>query len=329
MDPLISVIVPVYNVEMYLDACVTSIVQQTYRNLEIILVDDGSTDRSGELCERWMLSDSRIHVIHQANCGLSAARNAGLDAANGALIAFVDSDDLLDLKCYENLYRCMTQFDVPVVQCDYLTFEGDWNTPKSRQQPEHTLINRERIFEGIEVNFVVAWNKLYRRELFRTLRYPVGRCHEDEFVAHHLLWEAEDVAWLHEVLYFYRRRAGSITMGSITLRTLDGLDAIRDRIEFCMSLNRFDLVSYSLDTLLAATERLYFQKDAFSSDVWDTFCEGITKDARRWKTLENRGQKRRWFWLQTTPELCRWALQCQKSTEKWLVPLKNMLKTWI
>lgn len=326
MDPLISVVVPVYQVAAYLDPCVESIVAQTYRQLEIILVDDGSTDGSGALCDRWAKRDPRIRVIHQSNQGLSMARNAGIDAASGPLLAFVDSDDLLHPTCYEKLYRVMVEYGVPLVQCDFFPFENPQELPAPPDQPECTQMDRDTVFRGITEELVVAWNKLYKTELFRQIRYPAGRRHEDEFAAHRLFWEAERLAWIHEPLYFYRQRPGSITAGTVDLHTLDSLDAMRDRIDFCLSVGRPDLAVWSMDTLLANTEKLYFRKKEFPPDVWKIFCAGISADARRWRGLENTGQKRRWFWLRTTPEQCQRALKRQQKKERWLIPLKNKLK---
>lgn len=230
--PLISVIVPVYKVEPYLDRCVQSIVDQTYTNLEIILVDDGSPDNCPAMCDAWAAKDSRIRVIHKANGGLSDARNAGMAIAKGEYIGFVDSDDWISEDYIDYLYRAVVERNADISACDIrIVYE--------MSSAEHSAFNCERytaeqaldtLTRG-ETFRAVAWNKLYRRDLLEGERFPVGRYHEDEFFTYRILAKAERLSYVDCGLYFYFQRQGSI-MNSVSLKHLDTLDAYLERIAF-------------------------------------------------------------------------------------------------
>lgn len=227
-QPLISVIVPVYKVEPYLERCVSSIVGQTYRNLEIILVDDGSPDGCGRLCDAWAERDSRIRVIHKENGGLSDARNAGLEIASGDYIALIDSDDVADVHMLSLLAQAMETADADIAECDYVKFREE-EPPFAAEisgvaevfGTEEALgeLLRERTFH------YTAWNKLYRREIFDGLRYEVGKLHEDVFLTYQAFGKARRIAKVGSALYGYRQRGGSIMGMAFSLRNLDSLEA--------------------------------------------------------------------------------------------------------
>lgn len=207
MMPLISVVVPVYNVEECLDACVESIVSQSYKNLEIILINDGSTDFSGVKCDRWRENDKRIIVIHQKNMGLSGARNSGIDRCTGEWITFIDSDDVVDLDYVAHLYGLTEKYKVLIAQCA----NGDL---QERTELIVDVIDREIKSSEFLLSFhyqTTAWGKIYKKELFREVRYPVGMIHEDMAVTYKLVYAAQNIAFTNEILYFVRQRAGSIT----------------------------------------------------------------------------------------------------------------------
>lgn len=234
--PLISIIVPVYNVEKYLPTCVDSILAQSYERFELILVDDGSPDKSPQICDAYAATDERVRVIHQENGGLSAARNAGLDAARGELIGFVDSDDSISPTMYESLLRAMTAADADISLCNYLLV--DEAGARSSDGPglrDEVVTGRESILRRLEGEgswyWVIAWNKLYRRALFDGLRYPLKKLHEDEFLIHHLLLRCEKAASIAEAHYDYRQHPASITGGGFSLRRLDGAEAQFSRAE--------------------------------------------------------------------------------------------------
>lgn len=232
-EDLISVIVPVYNVAGYVDVCINSIISQTYRNLEILLVDDGSTDDSGSICDRYAEKDSRIVVLHKENGGLSDARNYALDRARGEMIAFVDGDDWIHPRMYEVMQNVMNETQSDLVTCGFERENKDFvkevvNISLSDVQ----LLTRDDAMSDIDIPLVVAWNKLYRRSLFDGIRYPVGKLHEDEFIIHRILWKCRQIAVISSALYFYTEREGSIIARMTPVRIHDALEAFEDRILF-------------------------------------------------------------------------------------------------
>ena len=231
--PLVSIIIPVYKVEKYIRQCLDSVVNQTYAHLEILLIDDGSPDRCGVICDEYALADPRIKVIHQANGGLSAARNAGLDIASGDLIAFADSDDFLAENMIETMVRRLTQTQADLVICD-IAFCSDqqevWSNGASL--PDRTFTLAEFVEEDQPSQYIVAWNKLYRRFLFDNVRYPVGYIHEDKAVIHHILGQCHTISTIPQALYFYRQTPGSIMNAPVTIKRTDRLTALADRLQY-------------------------------------------------------------------------------------------------
>ena len=237
--PEISVIVPVYGVREYLPACLKSLTSQTFRDFELILVDDGSTDGSGAICDAWAGRDGRIRVIHKPNGGLSSARNAGLDRAKGRYIAFVDSDDTVLPDYLAFLYSAIQrkQADMAIAAVEDVDDSGAPLPARVVTAPA-----REGVFSGRSLlpclyrpsgaYYVVAWNKLYAAPLWRTLRYPEGRNNEDEAVIHRLLLASRRVVCSGRVVYHYRLRPGSICRAGVSPSSFDGVDALCDRYSF-------------------------------------------------------------------------------------------------
>lgn len=237
-DPLISIVVPVYRVEAYLERCVDSLLVQTYDNLEIILVDDGSPDRCPALCDAYAEKDPRVCVIHQENRGLSGARNAGIDQAQGEYLAFVDSDDYVSPFFVEVLYELLQESGCAIGQCRFSYVKGE--PLQDRQETAFSIYRGESLMEqlyGLEeeaTQFVVAWNKLYRTELFQQtgIRYPQGRIHEDEATTYRLFHEAKKLAFSERTLYgYYVENTGSIT-SVFSAKRLHWLTAQEERIDF-------------------------------------------------------------------------------------------------
>lgn len=222
-NPLISVIVPVYNVEAYLPRCVESIRNQTYQNLEIILVDDGSKDRSNVLCDEYALKDSRIRVIHKENGGLSSARNAGIDAAQGEYLAFVDSDDWIEPDTYETMLAAAQKYSVKLVcagRYDVRAKTGEKKVGLCPQKEE--CISGEalagRIFTWNQCDSS-ACDKFFHRSLFREFRFPFGKVCEDVPVMYRIALEAAGAAMLNKPVYNYFHRSGSITTSRLSEKT--------------------------------------------------------------------------------------------------------------
>lgn len=230
---LISLIVPIYKVEAYLDRCVRSLVAQTYQNLEIILVDDGSPDNCPAMCDAWAERDSRITVIHKENGGLSDARNAGMEIAAGEYIAFVDSDDWVSVHYIEALYRAVQKTGAEIAACDVVV-AYDENTQVPPLDTSLRLCSAEEaigdILRGSGFR-AVAWNKLYRKSILENERYPVGKFHEDEFFTYRILAKAKKLVYVDCGLYFYYQRPDSI-MNSVSMKHLDALDAYLERLAF-------------------------------------------------------------------------------------------------
>lgn len=238
-SPLISVIIPVYKVEKYLDACVGSVVDQTYKNLEIILVDDGSPDRCPAMCDAWAEKDARIRVIHKKNGGLSDARNAGLKIAAGGYVSFVDSDDFTEKSMTKKLLFACEKYDADVAECGYLEFEKEEETfhALKSEMPEVIVKGPAEALNDLldESTFkVVAWNKLYRKELFKGLGFETGRQHEDVFFTYRAFGASRRVAKVEEPLYAYRKRDDSIMGNQFSLKNLDAAEACRRRYYYML-----------------------------------------------------------------------------------------------
>ena len=210
-NPKISVIIPIYRVEPYLRKCVESVLAQTYQNLEIILVDDGSPDNCGAICDVFAAKDSRVRVIHQKNSGVSAARNAGLAAAGGEWIGWVDSDDWIEPKMFEMLLRAVQETGADISVC------GHWDEYRNRTEPSgwpvRQIMNTEQALGELLENGRMKnllWDRLFHRTLFDNIPFPEGRTYEDIAVMHWLFLRAQKVVCLPERLYHYRQREGSI-----------------------------------------------------------------------------------------------------------------------
>lgn len=210
--PLISIIVPVYNVEGYLKKCLNSICDQTYKNLEIIIVDDGSTDCSGKICDDYTRKDKRIRVIHQVNGGLSAARNKGLDVATGEYIGFVDGDDWIDNDMYEFLYYLLSQHKADISICSHYVEKGNATKVKYASNAVQEMSSKEAIQLLAEDKVIrnYAWDKLFKRSLFAQLRFPLNRYFEDIAVMYLVFYEASKVILKGCPKYHYLYRDNSI-----------------------------------------------------------------------------------------------------------------------
>ena len=245
--PNISVIVPVYKVEPYLQRCVDSILKQTMQDFELVLVDDGSPDRCGEICEEYAEFDSRIHVIHQQNGGLSAARNSGIDwaFANSASqwLAFVDSDDWVHPKFLETLYAAANGTDSQISVCGLYRTEGQ-GFPEELDLSFQSMTAddyycSQEIHGGLTA---VAWNKLYRKSLFESLRYPNGKLHEDEFTTYQAVYQAGKVAVINAPLYAYFQNAAGIMQSQWNPKRLHVLEAFAQQIAFAQKNNNLRLL---------------------------------------------------------------------------------------
>lgn len=269
--PLISVIVPIYKVEQYLKVCVESLRRQTYPNLEIILVNDGSPDGCGAMCDRYQQLDDRIVVVHKPNGGLSDARNAGLDVCKGEFIAFVDSDDMVHEQYIEGLINHIGHADF--IYCDYRPFfkEEDIVVDKGLEHADVQSVSSGEAYRKLtnleDALIVVSWNKLYRRFLWNNLRFKVGVLHEDEHVIHHLIHRSNKIAYLDHILVYYRQREESITSNKNDTRSfLDKQSGYYDRYCFFKEQKMNEEASAMLSFILYRCAMKTIEKENF---VWN------------------------------------------------------------
>lgn len=257
---LISIVVPVYNVEKYLKKCIDSLVSQTLNDIEIILVDDGSEDSSGKICDEYANRDNRIRVIHKKNGGLSDARNAGIQEATGEYIGFIDSDDWVTRDMYRSLYDVAINNDADIVQCNFIKVFSN-NEPTYHDNKDIEIYEGINILENLlqkkYIETTVVWNKIYKRDLFEDIRYPVNKIHEDEFTTYKLLYKSKKLVDINETMVFYRQRQGSIMGSQFNVKRLDIIEALDERIDFFKHLKKYNLYEMTEAILCTTLRGLY------------------------------------------------------------------------
>lgn len=237
----ISVIVPVYNVEKFLPECLNSLIDQTHKNFEVLLVDDGATDHSADICDNYAKKDNRIRVFHKKNGGLSDARNYALTYITGDYIAFIDSDDYVHKEYLETLIKNCISNDADISICNYkIVEEGEILTDKNMSNQSFCFTKEEsmqQILHGRYImQFCVAWGKIYKKEIFDDIKYPFGKKYEDVAVAHLCYNKATKVVYTEDQLYYYLHRKGSIK-NSGRLKDTDVVDSAYDRLVFFETYN--------------------------------------------------------------------------------------------
>ena len=292
MDGKICVIVPIHNVEKYLNSCIDSIVKQTYSNLEIILVDDGSTDACPQLCDQWAQKDGRIRVIHKTMGGVSETRNAALDICTSEWITFVDSDDRIHRQALEKMMQAAKREEVTFVMASYRRVT-DEETLEEKQIDalSYEVIGSQEALKSLytgKKHRTVAWAKLYHRSLWEKNRFPVGRKHEDEAVMHRLMFQAGKIVCSADEIYFYRTRPGSIMADPDRIRNADIFKALWERQEFFEQHQLDELaainVNFILDRLM---DRAAAQKRNRISQMCMRECFDRLKPYHREITLRN------------------------------------------
>lgn len=257
MTELISVIVPIYKVEKYLERCIRSIITQTYENIEIILVDDGSPDKCPQMCDEWAGKDSRIQVIHKPNGGLSDARNAGLKIATGVYVAFIDSDDYIHPQFIESLHFIMKQQSADVVACGYKQVAED-SIVELKADICCEDIRIKQISEVTQAAVgVTAWCKLYKKTLFDKIQFPVGKIHEDVGIWWELVYYAEKIVAIPEELYFYCENPASIMRKAYTMKHMDLVDVLYMQYDKFQDLSEYAYAGKVLTDCLNAYPGLY------------------------------------------------------------------------
>ena len=259
--PLLSIIVPVYKVENYLPKCIDSILAQTFTDFELILVEDGSPDNCPALCDAAAEKDARVRVIHQKNGGLSAARNAGLDAARGAWVGFVDSDDYIAPEMYEVLYQAVQSTGADLALCDYAEVDEAGAPCQSMHVSlsEGELTGQELLKRASGLMVQLAWNKLYRRAIFTQLRYPEGKLNEDLFLIPEVCLQIQKAVVVPKVLYYYVQRSGSIMGKNKTLRHYDAAEAAQRYWECLVENAAYDALANAAQYVMGCVSRIYRQ----------------------------------------------------------------------
>ena len=268
----ISVIVPIYKVEQYLNKCLDNIIYQTYQNLEIILVDDGSPDNCGKICDEYAKKDNRIIVIHKANGGLSDARNAGLKIATGDFISFIDSDDYLELNAYEIMLNAIIKNNIDLVACNYYLDNGNNLKTTAYNYNENRIFDRkEAYYNHLKNSYFSAhvWNKLVKREVIGELEFEKGKISEDEFYTYQLIDRTKKCMYIEDVLYNYLQRDDSI-IKEFNIKRLDAIEGMYNRLKYTeehynefYSRNKI-LFLYTLDRLkMKNIIKLYRKKIKF------------------------------------------------------------------
>jgi len=263
---LISIIVPVYNVQNELRRCINSLIGQTYEELEIILVDDGSTDASGKIADEYQKVDHRIFVIHKENGGLSEARNFGIDFSTGDYIYFIDSDDYIHNETIELLYRNLKENEADMSIASAIIgseFQHEW------EQLDNiiTVCSGEKLLElqnkENSLDLTVAWNKLYKRNLFEIIRYPLGKINEDEFVTYKIFYLASKCVYTCAKTYYYFQRENSIINQQFSKKNLDVIEAFEERVAFWEEKNSV-IFDKSVAALFLSLKKGVFQTKKFN-----------------------------------------------------------------
>ena len=265
----VSIIVPVYQVEKYIRQCVDSILAQTFTDFELILVDDGSKDQSGQICDEYASVDARVKVIHKENGGLSDARNKGMDQINGNYFMFVDSDDYIAPTMIECLHKSIMSNNADIAACNFLYFfENDRKKDFSTNIKSEILTGREVFYNRKnERNYgiwTVAWNKLYKRETCGKVRFRFGKYHEDEFWANDIYQMNIRVVTIPECLYYYRQRDDSIMGKKSIARDFDIIEAFHERI--CIYLRDETYADQAYKVLIYSLEYLEESKKLITNN---------------------------------------------------------------
>lgn len=245
MKELISIVVPIYNVEKFLSECIESILNQSYKNLEILLIDDGSTDGSGKICDEYLKKDSRIKVIHKKNGGLSDARNTGTLNSHGKYICYLDSDDYIEKDYVKLMYKAIKKNKTNICQCGINYVDESGKYIKSIGYDETSVMDAVQMIKDMyldgRIENIVAWNRMYKTEIMKRNLYPVGKIHEDEFVTYRVLYEEKNISVIKEKLHNYRQQSSSIMKAKYSLKRLHPVDAYFERIAYFKENNENEL----------------------------------------------------------------------------------------
>lgn len=302
MSLKLSVVIPIYNSENYLKQCIDSVINQSYQNIEVILVNDGSTDSSGAICDEYLNIDKRIKVIHQKNARIGAARNNGINNATGDVITFIDSDDYIEPNTYKDAIECMLKYEADLVQWDvnFIPEEGCTDIIHNREISDYTELNLNNIealnkmleyknmdnrFNNLWTATHCIWTKIYKTKLFNDLRFPERKEYEDEMILHHLFYKSNKSIFINKRFSNYRLRKNS-TVHTMKLKgRLDKVDAFLDRFNMIINLESELLIKGMAHDYLVCILNCYIHAEKENNN--DIKLELIMKA----KDLFNRGRK--------------------------------------
>ena len=283
----VSIIVPVYQVEHYIRRCIDSILAQSFTDFELILVDDGSTDRSGQICDEYARMDARVKVVHTKNVRAAEARNKGINLARGNYLMFIDSDDSIAPTMVESLYQSILEKNADIASCNYLYF---WKNDSAKDFPTNVKLE---VLSGTEIFYkrknernygywTVVWNKLYKKEIFENIRFRSGKYFEDEFFANDIYQMDIKIVTIPECLYYYRQHENSTMRKKSIEKSFDMIEAFQERIYIYLKEQKYadqayKVLIYSLE-YLEESKRLITNKNEKSKFIQ---AEKRTKDIIR------------------------------------------------
>jgi glycosyltransferase, group 2 family len=287
MNNKISIIIPVYNVENYIERCIDSLISQSYINLEIILVDDGSTDKSGEICDRYAVVDNRIKVIHIKNSGRGEARNIGLSQANGQYIGFVDSDDWVEKDLYKYMIENIEETKADISICAYYECLDDIKNKKMLYEKSFVCTGKEALHYtmsnviGVYWLNIAIWNKLYKKAVVENIRFR-GREYEDIMYNAEVIYSARNVSYINKCLYNYRlSRTGSIITEGFQRKTIEfEMKYKEERVEFFKRNNEIKLAR-DAEAVVIHDKLLYYAFMSLSKDNYSEYIRKYKEDLRK------------------------------------------------
>lgn len=272
----ISVIIPAYNVESYIEKCIDSVLKQTYKNIEIIIVDDGSTDSTGKLCDKYKSKYNNIQVIHQQNAGLPAARNTGLKHATGDYIGFIDSDDYIYDDMYETLVENITKMNADISMIQFCYEINDKRVYKDSTNKVEVLNSNEALIELLKDKRIhnFAWNKLYKAELWKKHKFKAGRVYEDFEVMYKIFLDCKKIVYIDSIKYVYVQRNNSIMHNQISKYSLDRLNAVMERYDYLKVIQNENLQFYNAYALVVNMIVIYRSIALYDyDDIYDEFTK--------------------------------------------------------
>jgi glycosyltransferase involved in cell wall biosynthesis len=317
MTELISIIVPIYNTEIYLRKCIESVLNQSYENIELILINDGSTDGSGRICDQYALKDGRVIVLHGENVGIAAARNKGMDCASGEYLCFLDSDDYIAPQMLERLLLLLKTYNADLAMSDYQSVINDAPPEDKAENTAVELVSNtqalNKLFEKRAQQAAVVWNKLYARSLFDEIRFPEGKYFEDTYVTYRLYHKARKIVFTSEKLYFQVKRTTSVTGCPFNINRLDFLDGSKIRAGYFKKNKMFDLFNksaYNHITSIITCYRRFENNSDMEKSVFKDLKTRFSRDLKHFDVLKTVPYRKRLYFILfgLSPGLHRFAL---------------------